>query len=60
MAIDRRVIKVGQLAERPGGGSVGQLMGVARKRTRVARLSYRAARKDVKLLITVVYSRETV
>ena len=43
------------------GGGLGQLMGVARKRTRVrGSSSYRQARKIQKLLITVPYSRETV
>ena len=42
-------------------GGLGQLMGVARKRTRVrGSSSYRQARKIQKLLITVPYSRETV
>ena len=40
---------------------VGQIIGVARKRTRVrGSSSYRQARKIQKLLITVPYSRETV
>ena len=40
---------------------LGQFMDVARKRTRVlGSSSYRQARKIQKLLITVVYSRETV
>ena len=40
---------------------LGQLMGVACKRMRVrGSSSYRQARKIQKLLITVVYSRETV
>ena len=39
----------------------GQLMGVARKRTRVrGSSSYKQARKIQKLLITVPYSRKTV
>ena len=46
------VYVVKEVASFPG---LGQLMGVARKTTR-----YRLAGKDVKLLITVVYSRETV
>ena len=54
-----RLCVVKEVASFPGG--LGQLMGVARKRTRVrGSSSYRQARKIQKLLITVVYSRETV
>ena len=52
------VYVVKKVASFPGRG---QLMGVARKRTRVrGSSSYRQASKIQKLLITVPFSRETV